>query len=206
VPTTEAASTTHTVSCGVNDNLMGRGLAAGIVLLRTNRLTVEASADGWRKVSAELDTDWSTPAVTFITGTSVNPAKGTASTSKDELIWRRRGEMVQLRVNFKKVGVADDSSGTGAYRIACPFACATSQVTLDGLGLGVTTIDTHGICQVGNGSFTSSTPALATAIAVMASTATIQLSDTATYLGSVTTSMAGAMSFYFEASYPVANW
>ncbi len=111
------------------------GLISGAYALATNGETIQLISDNsaWIQLDHLASTGETSAGTIGITGTSVNPTKGT-TTTVDRVIWSRRGKFARIYYEYSQSNTG--TAGTGDYLFALP-ANITADTTL--LTLSTTT-------------------------------------------------------------------
>jgi len=107
------ANRQYTVSRAGSETLDGR---TSLVLIHTNSLLLISTGVGWVSLTKKVDTDWVDGGPTTITATTTNPTKGTVV--RDKTWWRRRGDGIEVRVEFEQSSAG--TAGSGFYLIGVP--------------------------------------------------------------------------------------
>lgn len=140
------------------------GVASGSYVLCTNGEVLEIESDGanWIIVTHWAVTDWIDGGAITVEGSTSNPSKGSNTIVIDKFRYRRVGQMLHGRFEYKQTAVSGSSAGSGDYLLtAVPSNAAidTSKLTVFTTIEGVGAYRHTGAVGVGGGGDTVSTAA-----------------------------------------------
>jgi len=146
--------------------------------------------------SGAVVTDWQSYVAT-ITGTTTNPTKGTVV--QDKMYWRRVGDSIELRYEFKQT--AAGTAGSGTYQFALP-----SGYTID-----TTKVDNTSIAQSQSlgyfAAFSGATEIDGTVNACGTAVLCLYSSSGGNFIGSALGPLSAATTRYsFHAIVPITGW
>lgn len=105
------------------------GIASGSYALYTNGEALILVSDGsnWQILSHKTDTVWTDGGPITITGVTTNPTKGT--TTSDHFWYRRVGQNLEGRIEFKQTGAGTAGSGDYLYLLPGGVVADTTKIT-----------------------------------------------------------------------------
>jgi len=90
---------------------------SSLVLVHTNGIRLMSDGVGWHSIVKHVDTEFVAAGPIPVSATTTNPSKP-ASPMVDVMQWRRRGDSVQVRYQYRHN--AAGVSGSGAYLLSLP--------------------------------------------------------------------------------------
>lgn len=99
------------------------GIASGAYVLYTNSETLLLISDGvnWQILSHKTETGWN-GAPNIVSAVTTPPVKGTTAT--DVLWWRRHGNVMEMRLEYRQTATGLGNAGSGDYLFQIPANAA----------------------------------------------------------------------------------
>jgi hypothetical protein len=195
-----AASKVYTIDPNGAETIDGK---ATLALIGTNAIELVSDGTNWSILSARLDTDWQDGGETTITAVTTAPTKPTVRTA-DKMRWRRVGDTVEARYEYRNASATGAAAGSGTYLWALPFAADTAK-----LPASVTTNNDFGESYLGHGSSSNNGSSTDDTMAFLYDSTHFRLTYSAgTLQGSAhrALNISGGISIGLRLAYPVAGW
>lgn len=183
------------------------GIASGSYALYTNGETLGLVSDGsnWQISNHKTITPVINAGALSITGSSVNPVKGT--TSVDKFLWSREGSSMNFWYHYNQTAAGSGTAGTGDYSLVLTSGLTmdSSLITFNTTVYGLNSGDLQAMTIFGNGHL-SSAGIPAVIYAATSSTMKLWLPSIGVWSAAEGALSNATLSIAFVGKVPISGW